>query len=130
MRVFLSYASEDRELVEPIVLALRAQGHSVFFDRDDLPPAEEFDGRIRKAESFAPGDVRNPKGPESGTAKVIRGGGWHDLRIGCGRAAVGTRARILARMIWDFAARKTSNNNRDEFAVPLQCGGRCWFDCF
>jgi formylglycine-generating enzyme required for sulfatase activity len=30
------------------------------------------------AESFARSDVRNPKGPENGTAKVIRGGGWHD----------------------------------------------------
>jgi formylglycine-generating enzyme required for sulfatase activity len=30
------------------------------------------------AESFLRGDVRNPKGPESGTAKVIRGGGWYD----------------------------------------------------
>lgn len=49
MRVFLSYASEDRKLVEPIVLALRAQGHSVFFDREDLPPGEEYDVRIRRA---------------------------------------------------------------------------------
>jgi formylglycine-generating enzyme required for sulfatase activity len=24
------------------------------------------------------GDVRNPKGPEDGKAKVIRGGGWYD----------------------------------------------------
>jgi hypothetical protein len=27
MKIFLSYASEDSELVEPICLALRAQGH-------------------------------------------------------------------------------------------------------
>src|SRR5581483_7438365 len=30
------------------------------------------------AESFARDDVRNPKGPESGTERVIRGGGWQD----------------------------------------------------
>jgi formylglycine-generating enzyme required for sulfatase activity len=30
------------------------------------------------AENFLRGDVRNPKGPGSGTAKVIRGGGWVD----------------------------------------------------
>jgi formylglycine-generating enzyme required for sulfatase activity len=49
MRVFLSYSSEDRKLVEPIYLALRAQGHAVFFDRGDLPPGEEYDVRIRRA---------------------------------------------------------------------------------
>lgn len=48
MRVFLSYASEDRELVEAIYLSLRAQGHTVFFDRRDLPPGEEYDARIRR----------------------------------------------------------------------------------
>ena len=30
------------------------------------------------APGFGRGDVRNPKGPENGTAKVIRGGGWYD----------------------------------------------------
>src|SRR5207245_5047532 len=30
------------------------------------------------AENFVRGDVRNPKGPESGKEKVIRGGGWDD----------------------------------------------------
>lgn len=49
MRIFLSYASQDRALVEPIYLALRAQGHRVFFDRADLPPGEEYDIRIREA---------------------------------------------------------------------------------
>ena len=49
MKIFLSYASEDRELVEPIYLALRAQRHQVFFDRTDLPPGEEYDIRIRQA---------------------------------------------------------------------------------
>ena len=49
MKIFLSYASEDRALVEPIYLALRAQGHKVFFDRAELPPGEEYDSRIRQA---------------------------------------------------------------------------------
>jgi len=30
------------------------------------------------SESFATGDVRNPKGPESGPGKGIRGGGWQE----------------------------------------------------
>jgi TIR domain len=33
MKIFLSYASEDRTFVEPICLALRSQGHKVLFDR-------------------------------------------------------------------------------------------------
>jgi formylglycine-generating enzyme required for sulfatase activity len=49
MRVFLSYSSSDRTLVEPIHLALSAQGHTVFFDRADLPAGEEYDVRIRQA---------------------------------------------------------------------------------
>jgi len=49
MRIFLSYPSQDRQLVESIYLALRAQGHSVFFDRDNLPPGEEYHIRIRNA---------------------------------------------------------------------------------
>ena len=49
MRVFLSYSSRDRTLVEPIYLALRAQGHTVFFDRTNLPAGEEYDARIRRA---------------------------------------------------------------------------------
>ena len=49
MRVFLSYSSADRTLVEPIYFALRAQGHTVFFDRADLPAGEEYDARIRRA---------------------------------------------------------------------------------
>jgi formylglycine-generating enzyme required for sulfatase activity len=49
MRLFLSYASQDRAQVDPIRLALVAQGHSVFFDRDSLPPGDAFDARIRNA---------------------------------------------------------------------------------
>lgn len=49
MKIFLSYASEDRPTATAIRLALRAQGHNVFFDRDDLPPGDEYDARIRRA---------------------------------------------------------------------------------
>src|SRR5215217_8787307 len=49
MKIFLSYASEDRAIAEQISLALAEQGHDVFFDREDLPPGEEFHGRIRRA---------------------------------------------------------------------------------
>jgi len=49
MKIFLSYASEDRAVAEPVNLALLAQGHDVFFDRDDLPPGAEYDNRVRQA---------------------------------------------------------------------------------
>lgn len=49
MKIFLSYSSSDRGLAEPILYALRAQEHDVFFDRSDLPPGEEFHARIRQA---------------------------------------------------------------------------------
>jgi hypothetical protein len=48
MRVFLSYAVEHRAVADSIALRLRQEGHSVFFDRDELPAAEGFDDRIRK----------------------------------------------------------------------------------
>ena len=49
MRIFLSYASQDRPSAEAINRALLEQGHDVFFDREDLPPGEEFHARIRRA---------------------------------------------------------------------------------
>ena len=49
MKIFLSYASEDRPVAEQISLALGAEGHDVFFDREDLPPGDEFHTRIRHA---------------------------------------------------------------------------------
>ena len=48
MKVFLSYASEDRKVAEAIYLSLHGQGHTVFFDRTDLPPGQEYDARIRR----------------------------------------------------------------------------------
>ena len=49
MRVFLSYASEQRDLATRLALALRGMWINVFFDRDALPPGGAFDLRIRKA---------------------------------------------------------------------------------
>jgi sulfatase modifying factor 1 len=48
MRIFLSYASEDRASADEIRLALQGDGHDVFFDREDLPPGGEFHARIRR----------------------------------------------------------------------------------
>jgi hypothetical protein len=49
LQIFLSYAAEDKDIAEPVAFALRARGHKVFFDRDDLPPGGEYDMRIEKA---------------------------------------------------------------------------------
>ena len=49
MRIFLSYSSQNRALVEPVNFALLAQGHDVFFDRDDLPAGTAYDERIIEA---------------------------------------------------------------------------------
>ena len=47
MRIFLSYASDDRSVAERINLALNEEGHDVFFDRTDLPPGEGYNKLIR-----------------------------------------------------------------------------------
>ena len=49
MKIFLSYSSQNRARVEPVNFALAAQGHDVFFDRDDLPAGTEYDERIIEA---------------------------------------------------------------------------------
>jgi formylglycine-generating enzyme len=49
MKIFLSYARQDGEQAKLIYLALRDQGHSVFFDRADLPAGNEYHNRIREA---------------------------------------------------------------------------------
>ena len=49
MKIFLSYASQDREIAQSIHHALLEQGRDVFFDREDLPPGEEFHNQIRRA---------------------------------------------------------------------------------
>ena len=49
MKVFLSYPSEERPVVERINHALVVLGHDVFFDRADLEPGLEYDQAIAKA---------------------------------------------------------------------------------
>ena len=49
MRIFLSYASEDRQLAEEILLSLVGEGHEVFFDAESLPPGGDYQSRIREA---------------------------------------------------------------------------------
>jgi len=49
MKIFLSYSSHNRAAVEPVNFALLAQGHDVFFDRDDLPAGTTYDEKIIEA---------------------------------------------------------------------------------
>lgn len=49
MRIFVSYPSERREAAEGIAFSLRGAGHTVFLDRDDLPPGRTYDDQIRAA---------------------------------------------------------------------------------
>jgi hypothetical protein len=49
VRVFLSYASAQRPLAERINYLLQSEGHSVFFDREDLPAGDTYGERIRSA---------------------------------------------------------------------------------
>lgn len=46
MNIFLSYASEQRELAEALCLGLRGDGHEVFFDRESLPASGNYIARI------------------------------------------------------------------------------------
>jgi len=48
MKIFLSYSSKNRPKAEEIALALQAEGHEVFFDKDDLSGGEDFNAVIRK----------------------------------------------------------------------------------
>ena len=49
MDIFISYASEQRATAEEIALALREEGHQVFFDRSELPEGDAYNARIREA---------------------------------------------------------------------------------
>ena len=49
MDIFISYSSHDAPLAEQLVYRLRGDGHTVFFDRQSLPPGEAYDKRIRDA---------------------------------------------------------------------------------
>ncbi len=46
--VFMSYASEDRERVRPLVDALKVRGWSVWWDRE-IVPGDAFEARIERA---------------------------------------------------------------------------------
>lgn len=48
MKIFLSYASEQNELAKEIALALRAENHTVFFDRSSLVSGEPYNAEIRR----------------------------------------------------------------------------------
>lgn len=47
MRIFVSYAHEDRDVAERVALGLRKVGHTVFFDRDNLSGGDDYDVMIR-----------------------------------------------------------------------------------
>lgn len=49
MRIFLSYASEQKPDAEAIAFSLRSRGNHVFLDRDDLPEGASYDDRIAAA---------------------------------------------------------------------------------
>jgi hypothetical protein len=49
MRVFVSYASENRSTAEPIVHSIRARGHTVFFDNHDLAAGADYERNIEVA---------------------------------------------------------------------------------
>ncbi len=49
MRIFLSYASQDRATAEDVCVALTASGHDVFFDKQSLRPAGNYRRKLRKA---------------------------------------------------------------------------------
>jgi hypothetical protein len=48
MKVFISYANEDRDTAELIASALVVRGLSPFIDRRSLPPGRAYDERIQK----------------------------------------------------------------------------------
>jgi hypothetical protein len=49
LRIFISYSSENHPLADEIAQTLKNEGHNVFFDKDSLPPGEEYNERIRSA---------------------------------------------------------------------------------
>jgi len=47
VRIFISYAAEQRSIADSLAVSLRQEGHEVFFDRDALPDSEAYHARIR-----------------------------------------------------------------------------------
>jgi hypothetical protein len=46
MKVFLTYASEQKAIAEAAAFSLRSRGYDVFLDKDDLPPGRSYDEQI------------------------------------------------------------------------------------
>lgn len=53
MKIFLTFASEQKDDAELIAMALRDRGYTVFFSKDTLPVAETFDLQIERAVAAA-----------------------------------------------------------------------------
>lgn len=49
LRIFLCHAHADRAVAEEIAQTLKNDGHLVFFDKDSLPAASDYNEQIRKA---------------------------------------------------------------------------------
>jgi TIR domain len=49
VNVFLSYASEQKDVARSIEIALRGEGHTVFLDRSALEAGETYNDQIREA---------------------------------------------------------------------------------
>ena len=49
MRIFISHASEDRDIAEEVHMALLGAGHQTFFDKAQLPPGQDYHSRIQAA---------------------------------------------------------------------------------
>jgi len=47
VKIFVSYSNQDRPLADALAVGLRQEGHTVFFDRDNLPEGEAYHARIR-----------------------------------------------------------------------------------
>lgn len=48
MKLFITYASDDRPIADELAVRLRTEGHVVFMDKDNLPEAEGYDAAIRE----------------------------------------------------------------------------------
>lgn len=49
MKIFLTYASEQKSIAQSIAFSLRGRGYDVFLDKDDLPPGRSYDEQIETA---------------------------------------------------------------------------------
>lgn len=48
-KIFISYPSDHRAVAEDLAQTLKNDGHDVFFDKDSLPAAGDYNERIRRA---------------------------------------------------------------------------------